>query len=264
MQVENRLAVHTKGGYITDERIVRAVPEPPFTATWHPHSHAAVLDALQGACDMEGIDIVKRAYSLSGNDGANMFGTWQLDLGGNGTMGYMLGFRNSVNKRLRIGVCAGTQVFVCDNLAFSGSFILFRKHTSGVDKEELIRIAHVAIQGAVIEMRKLHQWHKDLRHVYLPAPLRKQMTYDFMEQKVFAPSKFSNYQKAVEEEVELLGNDAFVDFKGHQATNMYALHGGVTRLLRGTGLLQLSEATGKMEKIINGYMADEYTISQAA
>ena len=258
------LSAHAKGArYVTDERIIKAVPAPPFTDTWHPWSHGDVIEALQHACDLEGIDVLRRQYSLGWGDHM-MFGTWGLDLGGNGEMGYELGFRNSTNKQMKVGVCAGTNVFVCDNMAFSGSFILFRMHTSGLDLDELYQIAQTAVQGAVVEMRKMHDWHKNLRTMYVPAPYRKQMTYDFITQDVFPPRDLKNYLGCVEEEMGLLKSDAAMGYEGDTAVNLHAIHGGVTRLLRGTNLLTLSKRTGKLEKIIDQYAADGYLLNQAA
>jgi hypothetical protein len=43
--------------------------------------------------------------------------------------GWVLGLRNSHDKRFPAGVVAGATVFVCDNLSFSGEIEIARKHT---------------------------------------------------------------------------------------------------------------------------------------
>ena len=42
---------------------------------------------------------------------------------------YVLGLRNSHDKRFPAGLAVGASVFVCDNLSFSGEIKIGRKHT---------------------------------------------------------------------------------------------------------------------------------------
>ena len=48
---------------------------------------------------------------------------------------YVLGLRNSNNKRFAAGVVIGIAPFVCDNLAFSGEVKLARKHTVYIKRD---------------------------------------------------------------------------------------------------------------------------------
>jgi hypothetical protein len=48
---------------------------------------------------------------------------------------WVLGLRNSHDKTFPAGVTAGAQVFVCDNLSFSGEVKLARKHTRFIDRD---------------------------------------------------------------------------------------------------------------------------------
>ena len=40
-----------------------------------------------------------------------------------------VGVRNSIDKSLPLGFCAGSRVFVCDNLSFRSELMVHRKHT---------------------------------------------------------------------------------------------------------------------------------------
>jgi hypothetical protein len=40
-----------------------------------------------------------------------------------------VGVRNSVDKSFPLGFCAGSRVFICDNLAFRSELLIRRKHT---------------------------------------------------------------------------------------------------------------------------------------
>src|SRR5262249_47610898 len=61
-----------------------------------------------------------------------------------GGVNLSVGVRNSIDKTLPLGFCAGNRVFVCDNLSFSAELLVNRKHTvnGGVRFREAI--AHAA------------------------------------------------------------------------------------------------------------------------
>jgi hypothetical protein len=48
---------------------------------------------------------------------------------------WVVGVRNSHNKMFPAGLVAGTRVFVCDNLAFSGEVKISRKHTRFAERD---------------------------------------------------------------------------------------------------------------------------------
>jgi hypothetical protein len=48
---------------------------------------------------------------------------------------WVLGLRNSHDKRFPAGIVAGATVFVCDNLSFSGEVRLSRKHTVHLQRD---------------------------------------------------------------------------------------------------------------------------------
>ena len=56
---------------------VLSIPEPPFTKSWHPISHARLIHTLERAVENEGLVIADRHYSLSVS-GDKVFGNWVL------------------------------------------------------------------------------------------------------------------------------------------------------------------------------------------
>ena len=70
--------------------------------------------------------------------GAQMFGTlsWQGDDGSN----ISVGFRNSYDKSMAVGLCAGAQIVVCSNMMFAGDVLSMRKHTGNItaDLDDLV------------------------------------------------------------------------------------------------------------------------------
>jgi hypothetical protein len=161
----NQLLAHCDTRRV-DENAVLAVPSPDFTKSWRPVSHGQVIQTLEAACQYHGIAVRSREYSMSAN-GAKMFGVWELDITVDGTA-FSLGVRNSIDKSFGIGITAGTKVFVCDNLCFSGDYIRFRKHTAGLDMDELTEIANEAVTGAVVKMERLYNWQDSLHNVFVP------------------------------------------------------------------------------------------------
>lgn len=71
-----------------------------------------------------------RNHALS-HAGARYFGVFSISLPSRSEtgVGWIVGLRNSHDKRYPAGLVAGTRVFICDNLAFSGEVQLSRKHT---------------------------------------------------------------------------------------------------------------------------------------
>lgn len=230
------------------EAEVMAVPAPQWTDTWHPVSHAQVIEATQLAVNQAGINVVSKTYSLN-KTGARMFAVWNLDVG-NGEMGYALGIRQATDKSMVLGYCAGTNVFVCDNLCFSGDYMRFRMHTSGLDLEELRRIAVEALTGAVVNMEKFHAWHKSLHDYYVPRPDFKAMVFDMVTKGVFSGGQIGNFLQCLDEEKGIIRGTVL-----DGTTSLFNVHGAATRLMRGWNLLRVSDATSALNGICDDYVA---------
>ena len=70
-------------------------------------------------------------YGLN-KKGDQLFAHFSYDTGDAET-GLAIGFRSSYNKSLAPAVCGGADVFVCDNLCFSGdAFMIVHKNTTNV------------------------------------------------------------------------------------------------------------------------------------
>jgi len=114
---------------------VCAVPVPPKEGTYNPVAYRDAIEFLKHeATATIGASIARESYGLN-KAGDQMFGTLALDMG-RADDGLAIGFRQSYNKSLALGVAIGAQVFVCDNLCFSasgaGSFKVVRKNTTNV------------------------------------------------------------------------------------------------------------------------------------
>ena len=136
----SELIVHTQGGQYATLDDLKSVPLPEETDSYIPVSHfdLAVNLAKVAKDLLNGYFFHKSQYGLA-RDGRQMFGvhTYQLD---SEEMGLSIGFRNSYDKSMSVGIAIGASVFVCDNLAFTGDITVMRKHTLNVwaDLEETI------------------------------------------------------------------------------------------------------------------------------
>lgn len=124
------LCLHA-GAFEVPRKALATVPTPAPTETWRPIPHEAFVRQVEWELPRYGLDVVNAAYALT-HDGGRFFGLLQVTRNGleNPDYSLVVGLRNSHDKTLTAGLVAGSQVFVCDNLAFSGEVSVSRKHTS--------------------------------------------------------------------------------------------------------------------------------------
>jgi hypothetical protein len=172
------------------------------------------------------------------NDGKKMFGVWDLS-GGSDELCWSIGIRNSMDKSMALGITAGTRVFVCENLAFSGDFVAFRKHTNGLDFTELDFMAYRAMKMMVSNLTRFQAWHEGLKNITLPEQDAKLLLVDIMTDNIIPPSKFARF------------NDLY--HGGVYEPTLWGFHETVTDVLRDSNLLTLP----KKNKMLNGVL-DSY------
>ena len=242
------LIAHVGTKYVSEAEVI-AVPEPEFTKTWHPVSHGKIINQVEQAVKEKGLSIVNRQYSLN-STGANMFGVWELDETQNGKA-WSIGLRNSMSKMFAVGICAGLKVFVCDNLAFAGDFVEFRKHTSGLDMDELMILSMNALEKTTKRLTALNEWHNSLNEFEIDQNIFKRLTFDAMVAGVFPPSKFGSFLECWEEENSIAMGDASLNIVPE---SLYTFHAANTRLMRGTSLFNVSDRNNKLVATIDSHV----------
>ena len=138
------------GASAVDRGVLANVPTPDPTDTWQPIPHIQLLETVEGALRASGLHVANQAHGVT-HDGNRYFGLLEVANGHDDTeYARVLGVRNSHDKRFPAGVCAGSQVLVCDNLCFSGEMTVARKHTRFVlrDLPYLVREAMGRLLGA--------------------------------------------------------------------------------------------------------------------
>lgn len=126
---------------------VRAVPVPESTRSYNPVAYGDALDFVVDTIDRKlGLPIKSQRFGLN-KAGDQLFALLVLDTG-NAERGLSIGMRQSYNKSLALGLACGDNVFVCDNLCFSGSaFKVLRKNTTNV-WADFRRLVELQVAGA--------------------------------------------------------------------------------------------------------------------
>ena len=125
------LLLHSGGEAATMEELA-AIPLPKETRSYKPVSHNALATMLGAIASdlLPEFELVNTQFGLA-RDGAQMFGVHTFK-NGSSAMGLSIGFRNSYNKSLSVGIAVGSTVFVCDNLCLNGEVTVLKKHTPNV------------------------------------------------------------------------------------------------------------------------------------
>jgi hypothetical protein len=123
------LVLHAGGKEVSVDDLAR-VDLPESTKTWVPIKHTTVLSTATDTLAEAGYAVVNRRLALS-NNGSRFFGVLDLstELTTDGMVTLAVGIRSSYDKSFPLGFCAGSRVFICDNLAFRADLMVKRKHT---------------------------------------------------------------------------------------------------------------------------------------
>ncbi len=117
--------------------VLRWVATPKETDTWKPVPHYDVAELVTSVAEKRGYQIVSEEYGLNPS-GSKMFGVLRFHPEGHPEFSRALGVRNSHDKSFALGLTVGLNVIVCSNLAFGGETTITRRHTSGIDIDQLV------------------------------------------------------------------------------------------------------------------------------
>lgn len=125
------LILHCGAERATREQ-VEAVPVPARTRSWRPVAYKDAIDLVEDRITSRlGMEISGWEFGLQ-KGGSQMFGVARVATGSDESE-LSIGFRQSYNKTLSLGVVAGASILVCDNLCFSGEHLkVVRKNTTNV------------------------------------------------------------------------------------------------------------------------------------
>lgn len=128
---ETKVLTHCGAKEVSWEEVC-AVVTPEATDKWTPIPHHELVTTVKDILLAQGQRIAKEQHTLS-REGARYFGVLHLvNRTPDRDFALVLGIRNSHDKSFAASVCAGSSVFVCDNLAFNGEVRLDRMHTKNI------------------------------------------------------------------------------------------------------------------------------------
>jgi len=108
------------------------IPLPQETRSYKPVAHHELANMLSSMAANLLPEFTLNSTQLGlARDGQKMFGVHTFK-NGDSALGLSIGFRNSYDRSLSVGIAVGASVFVCDNLMLTGDLTVLRKHTSNV------------------------------------------------------------------------------------------------------------------------------------
>ena len=124
---------------------VASVPTPPVeyrkkenaqgvrNISYQPVAHHDVVNRTRDSLAKSGFTIQDEVHSLARDD-KHYFGLFAVDHPNReaSDRGCVVGVRNSHDKTFPAGLCAGDAPFVCDNLIFTNTIKLARRHTCNI------------------------------------------------------------------------------------------------------------------------------------
>lgn len=125
------LCLHCGASNVQLEQVI-AVPTPEHTATFFPIPHIALVNQVEKALGALNMRVVEQAHALT-RDGLRYFGLLKVaNCQETKDYAYVLGLRNAHDRSFKASLAVGSEVFVCDNLSFSGEITIARKHTLNI------------------------------------------------------------------------------------------------------------------------------------
>jgi hypothetical protein len=227
------------GADAVDRVALSNVVIPPATKTWHPIAHSDFLDIVEDKMADVGFRFGDQAHGMT-KEGKRYFGLVHLM---NGTWSdqhaLVMGVRNSIDKSFPAAIAFGSQVFVCDNLAFTGEIKVTRKHTT-----HIMRDLPGLVASAVSQTRLMSQ-NQDLRfeqykETKISTKLADHLIIEMLRRGVVNTSRI---EKVVGE-----WDEPSHDFGGRTA---WRLFNATTEALKGAPLHEMPGRTITLQAIID-------------
>jgi len=136
---------------------------PCSTASWKPVPHIDVIESVAEVVRAHSWHIEGEKFGLA-SDGRKMFGVMEISSSSSPEWHRCIGIRNSHDKSFAVGLSAGIVVCVCTNLAFGGTTVVKRRHTSGIVLGELIDRAVASLEDDFLTTESVCE---DMKDVYL-------------------------------------------------------------------------------------------------
>lgn len=156
------MLIMEEGKYVGRDEIAR-IDTPSSTVSWKPVPHIDVIEAVTKVIKAHDWEIEGEKFGLA-REGQKMFGVIEISRSSSPEWRRCIGLRNSHDKSLAVGLSAGIMVLVCSNLAFGGTTVIKRKHTSRFELTDLIDRAVASLEDDFLMTETVCE---DLKDEYL-------------------------------------------------------------------------------------------------
>ena len=151
-------------GKFVDRNAVALVETPEKTESWKPVPHIEVIDAVTEVVKAHHWQITEERFGLA-REGQKLFGVMNINKSSSSDWTRCIGLRNSHDKSFSVGLSAGISVMVCSNMAFGGTTVIKRRHTSRIELTELVDIAVNELENEFLMLERVCE---DLKVQYIP------------------------------------------------------------------------------------------------
>lgn len=190
---------------------------PERTTSFVPVPHADLVDGIEESLKRHSLSIVKQDYAVQ-NDGQKLYGVMVL-ASQTDEYSFAIGIRTSNDKTLAAQLIAAMQIFVCENGAFSGEPIVWRKHTSGLVIMDEI---NAGVDKTVLRFGNLSNRVEQLKALPLTDVEAKALVIDSVKKGVIAKTLIMDVVKEWEEP----------QHPEFEPRNMWSLHNSYTEVFK--------------------------------
>ena len=142
------------GGQFVDRNTVALVETPAGTDSWKPVPHIEVIEAVSEVVKAHNWTITEEQFGLA-REGQKLFGVMKINKSSSSDWVRCIGLRNSHDKSFSVGLSAGISVMVCSNMAFGGTTVIKRRHTSRIELAQLVDVAVNELENEFLIMESV-------------------------------------------------------------------------------------------------------------
>ena len=148
-----------EGKFVSRDEVA-GTDTPCSTDTWRPVPHIDMIEAVTRVVRAHNWEIEGEKFGLA-RGGQKMFGVMEITHSSSPEWHRCIGIRNSHDKSFAVGLSAGIVVCVCTNMAFGGTTVIKRRHTSGIILAELIDRAVASLEDDFLTVETISEELKD-------------------------------------------------------------------------------------------------------
>ena len=125
---KGNLLLHCGADHVTPE-MVQALAPPEATKSYEPIGHWDMACLVKDVVESKAMGYKFHSWQFGlSHDGGRMFGVARFQDPKVLDLAFAVGMRNSYDKKFSAALAMGSQVFVCDNMCFSGEVMMMQRH----------------------------------------------------------------------------------------------------------------------------------------